>query len=99
MSRTPKVTAAFLGVPKPPTVESVATAIEAVFDQNVDEVLTEGLARRLADAVKLPAAGWGGLKSPGTLVFKAAKAAAARLLDALDAMGIVTVRAGVLENF
>ncbi|RFZ63011.1 hypothetical protein DE4576_04950 [Mycobacterium marinum] len=94
-----KATAEFLGVPKPPTVESVATAIEAIFDQNVDEVLTEGLARRIADAVKLPATGWGWLKSYGTLAFKADKAAAARLLDALDVMGIVTVRVGVLENF
>ncbi|WP_255790628.1 AAA family ATPase [Mycobacteroides abscessus] len=94
-----KATAEFHGVPKPPTAESVKAAIEAIFAQNVDEVLTEGLAGSIVHAAKLSKTGWGELKSYGTLAFKADKTAAGRLLDALDCMGIVTVRVGVLENF
>jgi hypothetical protein len=94
-----KATAEFLGVPRPPKAEHVAVDVAAIFAANTDEDLTEGLAERVTDAVKLYKTGWRGLKKFGVLAFAADKAAANRLLDALDSLGIVVVRVGELENF
>jgi energy-coupling factor transporter ATP-binding protein EcfA2 len=94
-----KATAEFAGVPKPPKVEQVKASIANIFADNADEELTERLAENITDAVKLPKTGWRQLKHYGFSAFKADKQAANRLLDALDALGIVAVRVGVLENF
>lgn len=94
-----KATAEFLGAPKPPKVDQVQTEITALFAGHPDEDLTERLANDIADVVKLPKTGWRELKKYGFSAFKADKAAATRLLDALDSLGIVTLRVGELENF
>jgi energy-coupling factor transporter ATP-binding protein EcfA2 len=94
-----KATAEFLGVPRPPQVQQVEAAIGALFAANTDEDLTEGLARNITDAVKLAKTGWRELKAYGFPAFKADKAAATRLLGALDGLGIVTVKVGELEGF
>lgn len=94
-----RATAEFLSAPKPPKVDQVRTDILALFDRHADEELTERLASDVVDVVKLPKTGWRELKKYGFSAFKADKAAAIRLLDALDSLGIVTVRVGVLENF
>ena len=64
-----------------------------------DETVTEKLAEKLADAVKIPETKWSELKDYGDRAFKSDKAAAKALLDALDKLGIVVVKVGVLENF
>ena len=64
-----------------------------------DETVTEKLAEKLANAVKIPKTKWSELKDYGDRAFKSDKAAAKALLDALDKLGIVVVKVGVLENF
>lgn len=92
-------TAEFLGVPRPPKADQIAGEIVSIFEANTDEYLTEGLAERVADAVKFSKTGWRSLKKYGVLAFAADKAAANRLLDALDRVGVVAVRVGELEKF
>ena len=94
-----KATAQFLAVPRPPRVEQVKVVIEELLDKNTDEELTERLAENITESVKLSKTGWRELKVYGFSAFKADKEAANRLLDALDSLGIVTVRIGELENF
>lgn len=94
-----KATAEFLSAPKPPKAARVEADIAGIFSAHSDEDLTERLSSDVTDAVKLPKTGWRELKKYGFSAFKADKAAATRLLDALDSLGIVTVRVGELENF
>jgi hypothetical protein len=58
--------------------------------------LTEWLAEKLAAAVKIPTTKWSDLKDYGDRAFKSDKAAATALLDALDELGIVAVKVGVV---
>ena len=48
--------------------------------------------------MKIPATQWSDLKS-GIVAFRSDKAAATRLINKLDDLGIVLVRVGELENF
>jgi energy-coupling factor transporter ATP-binding protein EcfA2 len=95
-----QATSEFKGTPAPPTVEKVKKRLEEVLDKTTDdETVTEKLAEKLADAVKIPKTKWRDLKDYGHSAFKSDKAAAKALLDALDRLGIVVVKVGVLENF
>lgn len=94
-----KATSEFLGVPKPPKAKQVMADVVALFRANTDEDLTEGLADSITNAAKLPKTGWRSLKAYGASAFKADKAAAHRLLDALENLGIVAVKVGELEGF
>ena len=89
----------FLSSVKPPAVEAVKTKVAAAFDRHTGETLSEPLAAALGQAVAIPKTNWSNLKESGVLAFKADKAAATALLKALDELGIVTVKVGVLENF
>jgi hypothetical protein len=94
-----KATNEFTGPAKPPTVEDVKKKLDEALEKNTDEVLTQPLADALSNAVAIPKNNWGKLKEFGDRAFKADKESATALLDALDELGIVTVRIGVLENF
>ena len=85
--------------PKPASVTAVKEDIDKAFNKNADDELTKPLADAIALAVKMPTTSWAKLKDSGDRAFKANKTAATKLLDDLDALGIVTARVGVLENF
>jgi hypothetical protein len=95
-----RATKEFVGTPQPPTVKRVKRKIAEVLERTADsEPLTEWLVEKLATAVKIPTTKWSDLKDYGDRAFKSDKAAATALLDALDELGIVAVKVGVLENF
>jgi AAA domain, putative AbiEii toxin, Type IV TA system len=94
-----KATNQFKGAPVPPSVDAVKANLEDLLDNAADETLTKPLSDAITKAVALPASKWRNLKDFGTDAFKDQKQAANALLDALDELGIVTVRKGVLENF
>jgi hypothetical protein len=94
-----QATSEFSNAAAPPTIDEVRKKIEEAFSQNTEDALEKPLAQALAAAVALPTATWRKLKEFGDLAFKADKKAANELLDALDGLGIVTVRVGELENF
>ncbi|MGV0808560.1 AAA family ATPase [Mycolicibacterium setense] len=89
----------FLGPTTPPTVDDVRTKIEDAFSRSNGDVLDRSLAQALASAVALPTTNWSKLKQAGTRAFNADKKSATELLEALDAIGIVAVKVGELENF
>jgi hypothetical protein len=91
-------TAEFGNVPNAPTKANVRTDVIALIDRAPDEKLTEMLAKAITKAVKIPTTRWGDLKT-GIVAFKNDRAAATRLIAKLDALGIVLVKVGVLENF
>ncbi|MGY4646530.1 AAA family ATPase [Mycobacterium sp. URHB0021] len=95
-----RATSEFMGTPRPLRVERVKRKIAEVFSRTEDtEIVTEDLAARLADAVKIPKTKWSELKEYGDRAFRSDPAAASALLDALDDLGIVVVRVGELERF
>jgi hypothetical protein len=57
------------------------------------------LRRNSRKRVTIPSSRWKLLKDFGTDAFNANKEAGIRLVDALDDLGIVVVKVGVLENF
>jgi hypothetical protein len=79
----------------------VKTNLDAIFAgaNPAENVLTEPLAKAVKEAVRIPSTKWNLLKQYGSTAFNQDKAAAKRLLDALDRLGIVGVRVGVLEKF
>ncbi|SON61356.1 hypothetical protein MSIMFI_02861 [Mycobacterium simulans] len=89
----------FLGPAKSPTIDEARAKIEDVLSKNVGNVLDKPLAKALATAVSLPTTSWSRLKEAGSRAFHADREAAAKLLDALDAVGIIAVKVGELENF
>jgi AAA domain, putative AbiEii toxin, Type IV TA system len=90
--------AEFRNVPNAPGRQDVKAHIIALIDGDAEEKLTEPLAAAIAKAVKIPATQWSDLKS-GIVAFRSDKAAATRLINKLDDLGIVLVRVGELENF
>lgn len=94
-----KATNQFRAAPKPPTVDEVKQSIDEIFSESAAGDLSEELAKRIKAAAKLPDSTWARLKESGDRAFKDAKDSATSLLAKLDALGIVTVRVGVLENF
>lgn len=95
-----RATSEFKGNPQPPSVKKVKQNLAELLNRRADtELVTEQLSEKLTAAVKIPATKWSQLKEFGVAAFKNDKAAATQLLDALDALGIVVVRVGVLENF
>lgn len=93
-----RATAEFRNVPNAPSRAEVKANILALIDADNEEKLTEPLATAIAKAVKIPATRWGDLKN-GIVAFKSEKAAATSLINKLDALGIVLVKVGELENF
>jgi AAA domain, putative AbiEii toxin, Type IV TA system len=93
-----RATAEFRNVPSALNKADVREQIIKFIDDSTDAKLTEHLATAIATAVKIPSTRWSELKK-GFLAFSDDRAAATRLLDKLDALGIVTVKVGVLENF
>lgn len=90
----------FVAAPQPVPVEKVKADVEAIFTENSSEVtLTVALAKALKKAVSMPASKWKLLKDFGVDAFNANKEAGIRLVDALDDLGIVVVKVGVLEKF
>jgi energy-coupling factor transporter ATP-binding protein EcfA2 len=95
-----QATSEFQGTPLPPTVQKVKERLDEVLEKTADDdPVTEKLAEKLADAVKIPKTKWRNLKDYGDSAFKSDKPAAKALLDSLDKLGIVLVKVGVLENF
>jgi len=95
-----RATNEFLGAPRPPTVSKVKKKLAEVLDRTTEEeTVTDRLAEALAAAVKIPTTKWSELKAYGDRAFKSDPAAAKALLDALDQLGIITVKVGELENF
>ena len=95
-----RATNEFLGAPRPPTVSKVKKKLAEVLDRTTEEeTVTDHLAEALAAAVKIPTTKWSELKAYGDRAFKSDPAAAKALLDALDQLGIITVKVGELENF
>lgn len=93
-----KATNEFKGNPSPPTVQKAKQDIDAAFAKNTDQRVTESLAKAVKKAVTFVSK-WSKLKESGDRAFKADKESATALLDALDELGIVTVKVGILENF
>jgi len=90
----------FAAAPPPPTIEVVRANIEKAFTERGSETtLTEPLADALKTAVSIPASRWKLLKDYGTDAFNANKEAGIRLVKALDDLGIVVAKVGVLEKF
>jgi AAA domain, putative AbiEii toxin, Type IV TA system len=94
-----RATAEFRNVPNAPVKEDVRATIMALIDETQEEKLTEPLAKAITKAVKIPTTRWGYLKSGFVAAFKDDRGAATRLIEKLDALGIVVVKVGVLENF
>jgi AAA domain, putative AbiEii toxin, Type IV TA system len=93
-----RATAEFLNVPGAPARATVRSNLIELIDSATEDKLTEPLAKAIVQAVKLPITRWADLKN-GIVAFKSDKAAATSLLDKLDALGIVLVKVGELENF
>jgi hypothetical protein len=93
-----RATAEFRNVPNAPSRADVKANIISLIDADSEAKLTEPLATAIAKAVKIPATRWSSLKS-GIVAFKNDKAAATSLINKLDALGIVLVKVGELENF
>ncbi|MDC9003759.1 ATP-dependent nuclease [Mycobacterium marinum] len=87
--------------PPAPTVAEIRERLKKLLGESVlpNNIVTKDLADKLAEVVRLPRHRWKLLKDYGFEAFKQDKAAASRLLDALDRLGIVTLRIGILENF
>jgi AAA domain, putative AbiEii toxin, Type IV TA system len=94
-----RATAEFRNVPNAPAKADVRKAIIELIDETSDQTLTESLATAITKAVKIPSTRWSALKDGFVAALKNDRAAATRLLDKLDELGIVTVKVGVLENF
>jgi hypothetical protein len=93
-----KATNEFEGNPSPPTVQKAKQDIEVAFAKNTDQQVTDPLAKAVKKAVTYVSK-WNNLKESGDRAFRADKKSATALLKALDELGIVTVKVGVLENF
>jgi AAA domain, putative AbiEii toxin, Type IV TA system len=93
-----KATAEFRNVPNAPSRAEVKANLLALIDADNEAKLTEPLATAIAKAVKIPTTRWSDLKS-GIVAFRSEKAAATSLINKLDALGIVLVKVGELENF
>ncbi len=94
-----RATAEFRNVPNAPAKADVRKAIIELIDETSDQTLTQSLATAITKAVKIPSTRWSALKDEFVAALKNDRAAATRLLDKLDELGIVTVKVGVLENF
>lgn len=78
----------------------VKEAIMAVLDPALDQLYTAELRHKVEVQLRARENPWQALKSYGELAFKGKAAVAAKtLLEALDAIGILCVRVGELENF
>lgn len=85
-------------------VEHVYRAAKAIFDETLstdpNAIWTAELKDEVATALRVTESPWRQLKEVGDRAFKGqAGAAANRLLDMLDELGIVAVRVGELEGF
>jgi energy-coupling factor transporter ATP-binding protein EcfA2 len=95
-----RATSEFQGSPQPPTVKGLKKKLSALLDK-IDEtqLVDKNLVERIGALIKIPTTRWDEVKHYGDRAFKSDKASAAELLEKLDALGIVTVRVGELENF
>jgi hypothetical protein len=79
----------------------VLAAIQAVLGTNPEQTYDADIRNKILAQLRTNESPWQSLKTAGDRAFIGAQATAAahRLLNALDAMGVVTVRVGELERF
>ncbi|MET9874467.1 AAA family ATPase [Actinacidiphila glaucinigra] len=81
-------------------VGAVLSNLQAIFRDRESEDVTTEIRKEFTDQLRLKDSPWDDVKQFGEHAFrKEAGAAAQRLLDALDRLGIVAVRVGELECF
>ncbi len=90
----------FKDAPSAPAIDAIKQRVDEILASDPqNQVLTKRLASELREAVKLPSGTWSQLKAFGFSAFKQDKAAAGRLFEHLESLGIVPVKVGELENF
>ncbi|MDX3519864.1 ATP-dependent nuclease [Streptomyces scabiei] len=82
------------------TIGQVITALNAIFSSRSSETFTPEAKKDFAAQIRAKESPWSAVKNYGQFAFKGqAAVAASRLLERLDALGIVAVRVGELEGF
>ncbi|MCM1975320.1 AAA family ATPase [Streptomyces sp. G1] len=82
------------------TIGQVLSALSGIFSARGSEAFTAEVKKDFAAQIRSKESPWSALKDYGEIAFKGQAAqAASRLLEKLDAIGVVAVRVGELEGF